>query len=318
MLAKGLSERGHTVTVVTQTTTANEFIEDDSYMVIRRPRINQLMGAVEGSEVVLHCNISLRTAWPLLFFRKPWVIGHHIWLEHKGVSVAARIKKWCIQRAINLSPSKALAAGISNDTIVIPNAYKTDVFRISKDIERTRDLVFVGRLVEDKGIDILIEALARLKESGICPTTSIIGEGILTHSLVKQVEKLRLSEQVQFLGSLRGDALARKLNEHRIMVIPSRWQEPFGIVALEGIACGWYVIAANTGGLPEAVGSCGNYFKHCDIDSLAEAIANAIDHYPDCLPIEKERRGHLDKFTPEKFIESHERILQEALAGKIS
>ena len=60
---------------------------------------------------------------------------------------------------------------------------------------------------------------------------------------------LGLERQVEFTGVLQGETLVRTLNAHRIMVVPSRTPEPFGVVALEGIACGCVVVGSEGGGL---------------------------------------------------------------------
>ena len=74
--------------------------------------------------------------------------------------------------------------------------------------------------------------------------------------------------------------LQNKLTEHLCMVIPSIWEEPFGIVALEGIASCDVVISSNRGGLPEAVGSCG-YLVDPTVNKLSEAMISVIKNRND-------------------------------------
>ena len=91
------------------------------------------------------------------------------------------------------------------------------------------------------------------------------------------VEKFRLTDQVAFLGTQTGEALAEQLNRHRVIVVPSRWQEPFGLVALEGIACGCRAIIAESGGLLEAAGPHGVVFEHESDLALADAIDQTLN-----------------------------------------
>ena len=56
----------------------------------------------------------------------------------------------------------------------------------------------------------------------------------------------------------------------------SRWNEPFGVVALEGIACGCVVVGSSGGGLPEAIGPCGVTFPNGDVRALAEALMKCV------------------------------------------
>jgi len=78
---------------------------------------------------------------------------------------------------------------------------------------------------------------------------TIIGSGPEEYSLRKLADDIGITGQVSFLGVKRGEESARLLNQHEILVIPSRWEEPFGIVSLEGIACGCVVIGSEGGGL---------------------------------------------------------------------
>ena len=71
----------------------------------------------------------------------------------------------------------------------------------------------------------------------------------------------------------RGELVAM----HKIMVVPSTWAEPFGIVALEGIASGCALIASANGGLKDAVGSCGLFFPNGDATALAAAIQKVLE-----------------------------------------
>src|SRR5262249_99346 len=105
--------------------------------------------------------------------------------------------------------------------------------------------------VSDKGVSDLIDALGELGETGFRPRLSIVGEGPERIAILRRVRELGLEQQVTFTGIKRGHELARFLARHRVMAGPPRWAEPFGIVALEGIACGCAVVGTNLGGLPD-------------------------------------------------------------------
>lgn len=88
--------------------------------------------------------------------------------------------------------------------------------------------------------------------------------------------------------------MAAAINEHKLFIVPSIYREPFGIVCLEGLACGCIVIASDTGGIPDAVGDAGVLFTMGDAEALAHEIqkyinsaenpfaANATDHLANC------------------------------------
>ena len=96
-------------------------------------------------------------------------------------------------------------------------------------------------------------------------------------------KRLGLDDQVQFRGAQSGAELAATLNQHQILVVPSKYDEPFGVVALEGIACGCAVIGSSGGGLPEAIGPCGITFSNGDIGALESAMERLLTR-----PLERE------------------------------
>ena len=87
------------------------------------------------------------------------------------------------------------------------------------------------------------------------------------------------------------------MNRHRVMVVPSIWEEPFGIVALEGLACGCEVVIARSGGLPEATGPFGVTFKRGDPVDLANVINFVLTHKIQADKVAV--RAHLRNFTVE-------------------
>jgi glycosyltransferase involved in cell wall biosynthesis len=241
---------------------------------------------------VILANVSLWGLLPLLFCgaqRPAWIATHHIWYENPGhpVKLLDRLKKRLARHAsANISVSHAVDQFLGLHGHVIPNPYDHRLFRLVPDVTRHLDLVFLGRLVSDKGCDLLLDALALLRERRLTPTLSIIGSGPEHQALADQAQRLQLSSQVRFTGPQSGEDLVQLLNAHRIMVVPSRWNEPFGVVALEGIACGCVVIGSNGGGLPEAIGPCGTTFANGNVTELAEALTACLG------------REHADAYDP--------------------
>jgi len=123
-----------------------------------------------------------------------------------------------------------------------------------------------------KGVSDLIDALSVLGGAGLRPRLSIVGDGPERPAILARVEELGLDSQVSFIGIKRGCDLARFIARHRLMVVPSRWPEPFGLVALEGIACGCVVVGTDQGGLPEAIGPCGITVPNGNSAAMARAL----------------------------------------------
>ena len=180
-------------------------------------------------------------------------------------------------RARHAAVSRALAAQLPwRVDAVLPNPYDAEIFQTDTAVSLARDIIFVGRLIPEKGASVLVKALAilRQKQESLCAT--IVGEGPERGRLEREVRAQGLRENVQFAGQVSGPSLARLLNQHRLMVVPSIGDEAFGVVALEGIACGCAIIGSDAGGLPEAIGPCGTTFPIGNAESLAAKIKYAL------------------------------------------
>ncbi|HVS13033.1 MAG TPA: glycosyltransferase family 4 protein [Thermoanaerobaculia bacterium] len=276
-LAEDLTTLGAEVVVVTGT--PSDGVERAPYRIVRRPGALELLRLVRWCEVYYQANVSLRTWWPLLLVRRPWVVAHHNWYRRPDGSQGwrDRLKLRLLRRAAaSISVSRAIAAALATPSTVIPNAYREDLFRRLPDVPRDRDLIFVGRLVSDKGLDVLLDALQGLAHRDLHPGLSIVGSGPEEATLRRRCRELELGARVEFLGERTPEDLVRILNRHRILVVPSRWEEPFGIVALEALACGCAVVGSALGGLPEAMGPSGVTFPNGDAGALADALASTL------------------------------------------
>ena len=272
LLAAEFVNAGHEVRLLTQS--SGEDKPEWQFEVFRQPGASELLNLVRWCDVFFHNNISLQTAWPLLLARKPWVIAHQTWIGRR--SLADYFKRLALRFATNVSISCAVAKSLSATSTIIPNPYRDDLFYHMPEVVRDRELIFLGRLVSDKGVDLLITALKLLKDQKLTPRLTIVGSGPEEETLKALVARLGIKEQVSFAGSKTGVELARILNEHHVLVIPSRWAEPFGIVALEGIACGCVTIGSQNGGLPDAMGPCGISFPNGNMRALAGAIREVL------------------------------------------
>jgi glycosyltransferase involved in cell wall biosynthesis len=218
------------------------------------------------------------------------------------------LKRRIARFAVGVAISRFMAVHYRDGSIVIPNPI--DVTRLIPDenCHRDKDIVFVGRLIADKGVHVLLEAISLLAAEGHVPVVSIIGDGPERSRLVKLRDQLGLSEIVEFSGALSGSGLTESICRHKVMAIPSVWTEPFGIVALEGLACGCALVASDTGGLPDAVGSCGLLVPPNDAKALAKGLRAALDAGNlSKLEIEARRR-HLAKHSPDRIAERYVRL----------
>lgn len=283
ILAEQFTEFGHEVRVISQTPATDP--DPFRFTIIRQPNPVQFLHLMRWCDLYFQACISLKGIWPLLLVRKPFCVNHHTWYRRVDGRRGWQdhLKRFVTRFATNISISQAIAADLPVASTIIPNPYQEDRFRRLPEVPRDRTLVFLGRLVSDKGADVLIAALSQLKQdANLTPDLTIVGAGPETEHLQQQVIDLGLAGQVRFAGVQQGENLVRLLNQHQILVVPSRWQEPFGIVALEGLACGCGVVGSAGGGLKDAIGPCGLTFPNGDARALAQALTQMLKN-PDIL-----------------------------------
>ena len=322
-LAEQLARRGHEITVLTRT--AGDGTDGDSpFRVVRRPGPREILRQVRWCDVFFQANVGLRGLWPLLLVRRPWVVSHHSWYRRPDGRIAwqDRLKRRLLPFAsASIAVSRAIAEDLGSPAVVIPNPYRDGLFRLLPGIERSGDLVFLGRLVSDKGVDILLDALFRLAGEGLHPRLTVIGEGPEAPGLREQAARLEIADRVDFFGTRTGMELVELLNRHRILVVPSRYNEPFGIVALEGIACGCVVVGSAGGGLKDAIGPCGRTFRNGDPEDLARVLGDLLRHPETWAEHLEHASSHLARHTAAgataAYLEEIERALARFRSGAL-
>jgi glycogen(starch) synthase len=295
LLVEGFTRSGAEVTVVTATP-GPEYAAP--YRIIRNPGVRMLRGLAHKSDIIVQSNISLRTLIPLMPFRRPVVVIHHgvICRNDETRGVRDYLKLSILRLCHNVAVSDAVAATLPVKSLVCGNPFDATEFSFNTTEKcRNKDLVFLGRLVDQKGAEDLLRALALLKAEEFCPTLTVVGDGPELELLKRVAIETGIAEQVTFAGSIR-DGRGRLIAEHKIMVIPSRKREGFGVVALEGIASGCAIVASDSGGLPEAVGQCGLVFPQGDVRALAGAIKKLLSNADLREQLRSHAQQHLLKF----------------------
>ena len=302
LLAREFVRAGHEVILITQT--AEQTQEDFPFRVIRRPSLGELLRLLSWCDVFWQNNLSLRTIWPALLRRIPVVITHQgsYCRRPSGLDLVQRVKHTVIAREASVAISTSVAVCFEQPSKVIPNPFDASLFAPgSPTAERPNDLVFLGRLVSEKGVDVLLRALVQVPGARL----TIIGLGPEKDSLEALTKRLGLDKTVNFVGAKRGADLVKSLQEHKILVVPSRYDEPFGVVALEGIACGCVVVGSSGGGLPEAMGSSGVTFPNGDVAGLAAVLARLLAEPNERLGLTAQSAQHLSRFQPAAIAQAY-------------
>jgi glycosyltransferase involved in cell wall biosynthesis len=174
---------------------------------------------------------------------------------------------------------------------------------------------YVGRLVPEKGVDVLLRALAALPaECVLCA----IGSGRGADELQALSEQLGVADRVRWLGRLGHDLLPRYLSTCDALVLPSRslptWQEQYGAVLVEGMLCGTAVVGSSSGAIPEIIQDAGLIFPEDDAAALAERLDSL--HQDPALRALLGRRGReraAREFTTEKHLARLMALFREVL-----
>lgn len=286
------------------------------FPVVRDPSIKEIASLLKWCDVVFENNPCFGMSWLNFLVRKPKVVALHTWIEVPGerAELSKKIKKILLfDYYAVIACSKKIKEYTFKKSLVIENAYDTTLYRDFKGI-KTKDFVFLGRLVSDKGADMCFELIHELKKlDGKEYSLTIIGDGPEMEPLKELTIIHNISHQVRFLGFLTGQAIVSELNAHRFLLVPSRWEEPFGIVALEGMACGCIPIVSDGGGLPDAVGSAGVVFERNSLDSLVQSTIQLLEDEKKQENLRQLAIVHLSLHTEKKVSERYFDVILNTL-----
>ena len=138
-------------------------------------------------------------------------------------------------------------------------------------------ILFVGRVVREKGLEHLLSAVSLVRT----PWRLIVGGDGMDLGRAKRIaHSLGLSGRIEFAGWADSEQHLRFYREASVVVVPSIWPEPFGMVGIEAMSYGKPVVAFNVGGIPEWLedGATGFLVKPYDVKEMAEKISYLLEH----------------------------------------
>ena len=213
--------------------------------------------------------------WPCLFCApacRAWkaALGR-VFSQRRRIKAMARMKRIVV--ISEFMKGRLVVNGIPAEIIsVVPpkieETHNSQLSTLNSQLTTdTIDLLYVGQLIRGKGVQLLLAAMAQLKAPR---TLDVVGTGNMEGELKALAARLGLADRVRWRGFQKNPQawmLAAKC-----VVVPSFWQEPYGLVAAEAVALGRPVVAFAIGGLPEACDGKATLVPPGDVSALARAL----------------------------------------------
>lgn len=175
-------------------------------------------------------------------------------------------------------------------------------------------VVAVRRLVPRMGVDVLLEAWARVSAGRPAAVLLVVGDGAERPALEAMAGRLGVAGSVRFLGIVDETTLVSCYRSCDLAVVPSVELEGFGLVVLEALACGTPVLATDVGGLPEALAPLDPGLVVAAGD--ARALAERLDHLLDddgALPDRDRCRRYAERFSWDEVAGRHREVYARAV-----
>ena len=229
-----------------------------------------------------------------------------IWKHAKATIAVTNSLK---QTALLINPKQSI--------YVIPNGINTNIFSPNS-IEQRNDhefrLITVSRLIERKGIQYILNALAEIEDDSI--QLMIIGEGDYENELKILCGNLKLNNQVTFIGYRERRTIPSYFAQSDVFILPSL-AEAFGNVIAEAMACGLPIIGADEGGIPDLVDKeNGVLVKPGNVEQIKSAIIFMKNNKNLRIEMGKNNAAKMEQnYRWERVALSYENIYKESLNG---
>lgn len=311
-LATAFWEAGHELVLATETPT--DGAEPFPFPVVRNPGKGYLLRLLADADIVFMNGHRFDFLLAAIMLRKEIVMIYRdvTMVCPKGdkmkgdqgcmVDMSVRECVPCLKQAGELKPARRLFRPQIKTLLsyfisanVCPSLYAFEEYRLANKqqifhgidtelftpADRTHQagsvrLAFAGRLVPEKGCQLLLPALKNLRDRGHPVHLEVCGDGPYRPELEALTSRLGLTSHVTFRGVVRGEALVRVMQESDIAVVPSLWIEQFGITAIEAMSCGLPVVGSNSGGLGRILAEGGVVFERGDLGQLTDRLEELV------------------------------------------
>lgn len=181
------------------------------------------------------------------------------------------------------APIRTIGYGVDTAAYLTPRADRVEEIRNRLDIASDDTMIgYVGRMIEMKGVDLLVDAYARLKSEhpNLRTKLLLIGSGEAEQSLLQRAKERGIASEIRHIPSVPHQEVPNYMHTLDILVLPSRrkamWAEQFGRVLVEAMAAGKIVIGSSSGAIPEVIGNGGFVFPENDSIALTASLYRAL------------------------------------------
>lgn len=205
-------------------------------------------------------------------------VDHPVYVSQRAKEIMGNNRGYCVYNGINT------------------NEYE---FSTKKDDY----LLFLGRVIRDKGV---LEAIDVAEKTG---KRLIIAGPIKAPAFFKKEVKPRISKNpnIRFVGAVDGKQKQRLLKHAQCLLFPILWEEPFGFVMIEALACGTPVLALKKGSVPEVLAGFPQLICR-SVDEMAQKVKRSV--YPSSAKL---RKYVVDRFTNQKMTEEYLKIYEHVM-----
>jgi len=245
---------------------------------------------VTSWETIPHNNETVSTKKKI----KQFVLRH----ADKFLCYTEKAKQCLIKEGVDGNKIEVIRLGVNLDTFPKKRT-------ISAEENKGINILLVGRLVEEKGIIDLYNAVKNIKKQSLkikSLSLTIVGDGPLKHRLEKMIKKDSLTQCVHIIQTTY-ESIPKVFREADIFVLPSKrnktWEEQYGMVLIEAMATGLPIVAYDTGAIREVLSEAGSLVKEGDITGLENEIKSLIES-----PSLRQKIGTMGRRRAEKEFDS--------------
>lgn len=278
-LISTLRRRGHVVGLVAHPDSSSSVdyfrawpqIEPRSPVAHLKNAVALRAAATDFGPAVIHCFSRLMYLTPLLPCRRPTVMSYQRFTGGKQITIAARLARNTLAFTGCSEFIVSMGRPYGGAWHAIPNFVATERYEFASSVPDDAPLVFLSRIERIKGAHFSIEVALRTgRRLLIAGNHAETGPDRVYWDTA--IRPFIGKSGIEYLGPVDDAGKVRLLGSASAMIVPIQWDEPFGIVFVEALACGTPVISCPRGALPEIIRSGVDGFLVNDVDAACKAV----------------------------------------------